>query len=158
MNKRLSPEFNRALAVLDARLDTISYTKNLPEVMLWQHNTFVKVFGAISSKQIPSGQGWSWSQTKGRRIVYMSERKMSVMLFKLLPRITKKSPYLHAPSFKVWKFEIRHDDATYPTTVLWCERGEQPDICSLPLLQDLNFLSEFMDPENASCFWPELYA
>ena len=157
----LSPEFKRAINHLDKNIDKVPFTTNLPDHHIWKLNSFVKVRASLSSKNIPAGRGWRWSQTKGRRVVYLPHRRSTVTLFKLIPRTTKNSPFLKPPSFKLWKFELQ-DISTEnyttengpATTIVWCERGERIDAHSLPQLQELKFLSEFMEPTQASCFWP----
>ena len=165
-SQELSPEYTRALKVLDTRLDALISNPSgefTSDIMFDDAMQQIEMHcdRRISTKMFPSGDFWRWNQTKRRKDVFVNKRDVSVSIAKFTPRNSSRKASTQLPCLKLWHFELsflRNLKCVYH--ILWCEKGfanrtpmmTQPDIT----MDDLQFLMPFMSVAAAREFWPSL--
>ena len=75
---------------------------------------------------IPTGRGWRWNQSRKKSELCIGEasERLRVIFTKLIPR--KDNDLIErAPRYKLWHICLFRG-SSLSSTVLYCERGEQP--------------------------------
>lgn len=107
----------------------------------------------FKSRNIPAGEYWRWNQVKSRYKVLLPITRLWVEFYKLLPRSVDKKEKTPKTPFKIWRFDVFESDSNkVKFRILWCEKGIK-DKDKL-LLEDLKFLSRFMEPNIVDEIWP----
>ena len=91
--------------------------------------------GKVKLSQIPSGNGWKWSQSKGRKKIPIPSENMIVDVFKITPRKLKDEKIGLVPSLKMWILHIQFDATC--NSILWCEKGLDPTKNELDFIASL---------------------
>lgn len=153
--QRLPPEYKKAIEVISHVLEQdfrseFNYSKVPKEIVT--EGTIVCISKDFKSRDIPSDFNWKWNQVKARKVVCIQTNngKYEVEFFKLMARPCQEI------SYKLWRFNVKLvGNEKYRFRVLWCEQGVKSDILSSVALDDLQFLSQFMDPRIANEIWPQ---
>ena len=121
----LRPEQRRAVDVLlrhlQGRVDK-HHTESLrtgerrERIILSDEVTFLDFHA--TALDLPSANGWYWSQTKAKEELYFPESSTTVKFWKVISRSRGTSDI---PNYKVWLFQISGQQR--PSTVVWCEKG-----------------------------------
>merc|ERR1712137_1279566 len=147
VSNKLAPEFaNAARLVIDSLHCKVNATTEISSDILNQGN-IQKITHNFHAREIPSGDGWRWNQTKARKDIYL-EASVHVQFFKLSPRRRGKSCGT-PPPMKLWKFNVVTPVEEY--FLLWCERGNLPPTITI---DDFSFLAPFMADELVLQLWP----
>lgn len=155
-SQRLTPEYRKAAEMITQVLSQNVLKRKLetkvPKEIL-KDGAIVCVIRDFKSRDIPSDIHWRWNQVKARKIINIQNiaGQFEIEFFKLMARPIQKIPY------KLWRFNImkveNNGSRSTQLRVLWCEHGEK-DILSAGVLNELQFLSPFMDPITAKEIWP----
>ena len=105
----------------------------------------------IAVKDLPTGFGWKWNQSKTRKSVYIAQQDTRIDIMKLAARKKPKSTLKEIPSLKMWRLIVTRK---YQKPIMWlhCEKGEK-DKEYIPSIEEYRFLSEFMSDSIASEIW-----
>ena len=150
----LTPEYRNALNVIDSSisLNLIKSSYEIPNEIMNQ-GSILQITRDFKSRNIPSGKTWRWNQVKSRYKVLLPKSKRIVEFYKLMPRSFRKDGKPNQ-LYKIWKFDVFDSSNSTKIThrILWCEKGLKDT--ETVLLEDLKFLSHFMEPNVAREIWP----
>lgn len=157
-NERLKPEHTKAIQFLLQHLHNTPsiHVRDLAPTILTSNSIYM-FHQAISAKSIPGGQNWRWNQTKSRKVVSVPYQNMEVTLCKLIPRRTVVGSNEKIPSLKLWLYQLTSTSSPRSRSVIWCEKGYEPEIVSMEdiNINDYQFLAPLMEHKVAISIWPE---
>lgn len=152
----LSPEYRNAMNVIDnaiVRKCFTTITDDLPKEIVRQGSISV-VKNDFTSKNIPSGPNWGWNQVKSRKKLQLPKSNVLVEFYKLMPR--RKTRDIQLVPLKIWRFDVFDSkEQKKKFTIVWCEKGIIQNETTI-LLENLQFLAQFIQPDVAKEIWPSL--
>ena len=151
----LTPEYRNAMNVIDSAisLNLVKSSYDIPNEIMNQ-GSILQITRDFKSRNIPAGKTWRWNQVKSRYKVLLPKSKGIVEFYKLMPRTFRKDAPKPNQPYKIWRFDVFDSSNGTNVThrILWCEKGLKDT--ETVLLEDLKFLSHFMEPSVAREIWP----
>lgn len=150
----LTPEYRNAMNMIDNAIVSKCFTtitNDVPKEMCQGSISLVK--NNFTSKNIPSGLNWGWNQVRSRYKTQLPKSNVSVEFYKLIPR--RRIREIQITSMKIWRFDVFDSREQRTFTILWCEKGMIENDTTI-LLENLQFLAHFMEPDVAEEIWPSM--
>lgn len=158
-SNNLTREFKNALSMFEKTYKTglpILSKSDITKDIWLESGSAARYSGILMASQIPSDDGWRWSQAKSRQIVKLAKENISIEIMKLAPRRSKKNIVAKPPTLKLWKFVIKFNNSKEKQMLLWCERGQSTNDAENIHLSDYMFLAPLMTQNVAFDIWPSL--